>query len=139
MPMAKRPQRGRPRTSPLTRAEQLRIAKRAQRERERHAGLAAVQLRLPAEQAERLQAAVHAPRFRKVLDEFLQEVVVDVNQLPTLRELTWNRTDRWIPAEDALALYERNWRFIEPQLLTREEAALIDRLKTRFGSGVMNA
>ncbi len=39
--------RGRPRTSLLTRTEQLRAAKRAQRQRERRAGLATIELRLP--------------------------------------------------------------------------------------------
>ena len=131
--------RGRPRTSTLTRAEQLRAAKRAQRRRERRAGMAAVELRLPADQAERLRAAVGAPRFKQALDEFLQEVVLDIDMWPVLRELAWNRAGRWIAAEDALALYERNWRFVEPARLSKEEAGLIDRLKDRHGGGVFNA
>ena len=130
--------RGRPRTSTLTRAEQLRAAKRAQRARERGAGMAAVEIRLPVGQAERLRAAAAAPRFRTALDEFLQEVVLDVDRWPKLRELAWNRADRWIPAEHALALYERNWRFVEPAGLTKEEAQLIDRLKDRYGRGLLN-
>ena len=139
MKIKQKPARGRPKTSSLTRAEQLRAAKRAQRQRERRAGLAAVQLRLPANEAERLRAALNAPGFNKALDEFLEDVVLDINRWPKLRELAWNRADRWIPAEDALALYERNWRFVEPQRLTKEEANLIDRLKDRFGGGVLNA
>ncbi|HUP09959.1 MAG TPA: hypothetical protein VMU47_22605 [Caldimonas sp.] len=135
----KKPARGRPRTSPLTRAEQLRAAKRAQRQRLRGAGLTEVQLRLPASEATRLRAAANAPHFRKALDGFLQGVVVDIEQWPRLRELAWNRADRWIPAEEALALYERNWRFVQPNELTAEEAALVDRLKQQFGGGVVNA
>jgi hypothetical protein len=130
--------RGRPRTSPLTRAEQLRAAKRAQRRREHRAGLATVELRLPADQAARLRAAINTPRFTQALDQFLQDMVLDINQWPALRDLAWNRADPWIPAEDALALYERNWRFVEPAQLTREEADLIDHLKHRFGGGVLN-
>lgn len=130
--------RGRPRTSALTRAEQLRTAKRAQRQRERRAGVATIELRLPADQAERLRAAVTAPRFKAALDELLQDVVLDIDMWPKLRELTWSRADRWIPAEDALALYERNWRFVEPADLTTKEADLIDRLKNRYGGGVLN-
>jgi hypothetical protein len=130
--------RGRPRSSPLTRAEQLRAAKSAQRQRERRAGLATVELRLPADQAERMRAAVNTPRFKQALDEFLQDMVLDINAWPKLRELAWNRADRWIPAEDALALYERHWRFVEPAQLTKEEANLIDHLKHRFGGGVLN-
>ncbi len=135
----KAPGRGRPRTSSLTRAEQLRAAKRAQRQRERCAGLTTVELRLPAIQAERLRAAANVPRFNSALDQFLQEIVLDIEQWPSLRELAWNRTDRWIPAEEALALYERNWRFVDPQQLTQTEAELIDNLKQRFGNGMLNA
>jgi hypothetical protein len=131
--------RGRPRTSELTRAEQLRAAKRAQRERERLAGLAEVPLRLPAAQAERLRVARHIAGFDAALDVFLDEMVVDLGRYPRLRELAWNRADRWIPARDALALYERNWRFIDPAGLAQDEALLVDRLKDRFGGGVMNA
>jgi hypothetical protein len=130
--------RGRPRTSPLTRAEQLRAAKRAQRLREREAGLATVELRLPNRQAEQLRIAAATPRFAHALDQFLQHEVLDIDAWPALRELAWNRADRWIPAEEALALYERNWRFVEPAHLTSAEADLIDRLKQRFGAGVLN-
>jgi len=135
----KKPARGRPRTSPLTRPEQLRAAKRAQRQRLRGAGFTEIQLRLPIHEAARLRAAANAPHFRKALERFLQDVVVDMHQWPRLRELAWNRADRWIPAEEALALYERNWRFVQEDELTAEEAALIDRLKQRFGGGVLNA
>lgn len=130
--------RGRPRTSLLTRAEQLCAAKKAQRQRERRAGLATVELRLPASQATRLRAAASTPRFREALDEFLQGQVLEINQWPKLRELAWNRSDWLIPAEDALALYERHWRFVEQAQLTKEEANLIDYLKNRFGGGVLN-
>ena len=136
--MEQRKPRGRPKTSPLTRAEQLRHAKRVQRQRERREGLTAIELRLPAEDGERMRAAMRAPHFRKALDDFLRDVVLDLEQWPALRELAWNRADRWIPAEDAFALYERNWRFVERERLTPEEAALIERLKDRFGSGVVN-
>jgi len=130
--------RGRPRTSPYTRAEQLRAAKRTQRQKESRAGLTTVQLRLPAGQARRLRTVAYTPGFRQALDEFLEDQVLDINQWPMLRELAWNRADRWIPAEEALTLYERNWRFVEPAHLTQEEAALINHLKNKFGGGVMH-
>lgn len=129
---------GRPKTSPLTRTEQLREAKRAQRRRQRAAGVTTIELRLPAEQAERLRAVAHTPHFQQTFDRFLQDQVLDINAWPALRELAWNRADRWIPAKDALALYERNWRFVEPERLTQAEADLIDSLKQRFGGGVLN-
>ena len=137
--MNRKPPRGRPRTSPLTRVEQLRAAKRAQRKRERLAGLAEVQLRLTSDEAARLRVAANAPHFRKALDGLLEDLVVDLDRWPRLRELAWNRVDRWSPAEEALALYERNWRFVHPDELTPEEATLIDRLKGQFGGGVLNA
>ncbi len=131
--------RGRPRTSSLTRAEQLRAAKRAQRARERGAGIAAVELRLTRDEAKRLRIASTARDFKKNLADFLGEMVLDIAKWPRLRELAWNRAGRWIAAEDALALYERNWRFVEPARLTADEARLIERLKTRHGGGVLNA
>lgn len=136
--MNKTPKRGRPRISTLTRAEQLRAAKRAQRLRERAGGLAAVELRLPAGQARRLRVAAATPRFDSALDRLLDEMVIDLEAWPALKELAWNRADRFIPAEDALALYERNWRFVDPAVLGDPERDLIERLKERYGAGVFN-
>ena len=131
--------RGRPRTSRLDRPEQLRRAKRAQREREKAAGLVAIQLRVPAALAKRLRTAAASPMFARQIDHLLDDVVLDIQRWPRLRELAWNRKDRWIPADEALSLYERNWRFIEGEPLGKDEAALIERLKARYGSGVLNA
>jgi len=131
--------RGRPRRSPLTRAEQLRESKRAQRMRERQAGLAAVTLKLPGEEAGRLRAAAAARGFPEALSAFLGERVLDLEAWPVLKELAWNRADRWIPADEALALYERNWRHVDPRRLGPAEAALLERLKDRFGGGLLNA
>lgn len=129
---------GRPKTSALSRREQLRMAKRAHRLREREAGMAEVHLRLPREEARRFQVASKAGHFREALRSFLDETVLDLDRWPALRELAWNRAERWITAEDAFALYERNWRFIDPGRLAGDEAALIERLKHRFGGGVLN-
>lgn len=136
--MPRRAQPGRPRTSPLTRAEQLRAAKRAQRARQRAAGLRPVELTLEKGQAERWRAAAASPRFREEIGRFLDDMVVDRNAWPVLRDLTWNRSDRWIPAEEALRLYERNWRHVDATALGEEEAALIRRLALRFAGGVFH-
>jgi hypothetical protein len=133
------PKRGRPRTSLLTRAEQLRAAKRAQRMRDRKAGLTEIALRLTADRADRLRAAIATPHFNASLDGFLDDLILDLNAWPVLEELAWNRADRWIPAADAFALYERNWRFVEPKRLDKAEKELIERLRNRFGGGVLNA
>lgn len=130
---------GRPRTSPLTRAEQLRVAKRGQRRREREAGLAPVELRLAASSAQKLRLAAATPGFDSALDRFLEELVLEIDAWPTLRDLAWNRADRFMAAEDALSLYERNWRFVDVDLLDPREKSLIGRLKDRFGAGVINA
>lgn len=136
--MKRPPKVGRPRTSELTRAEQLRAAKRAQRLRERRGGLAAVELRLPAEKARRLRVAAATPAFDAALDRFLDEMVIDIEAWPALKELAWNRADRFIAAPDAFALYERNWRFVDAHVLEDPERALIERLKNRYGAGVFN-
>ena len=114
--MTKHPKLGRPRTSALNRAEQLHAAKRAQR----------------------LRAAVAAPQFGAALDKLIDETVLDLDAWPKLREIAWSRKGRWILAEDALALYERNWRFVEPERLDKTEGALIEQLKDRYGGGVLN-
>lgn len=137
--MEKRARRGRPRTSPLSRQEQLREAKRAHRRRQREAGVTEVNLRLPREEARRLQVAAGAAHFREALESFLDDTVIDLEKWPALRELAWNRAQRWIAAEDAFALYERNWRFVDRDRLTAGEAGLVDRLKRRFGAGMLNA
>ncbi len=117
----------------------MRESKRAQRLREREAGLATVTLKLPGEQAERMRAAAAAGGFREALSAFLGERVLDLEEWPVLKELAWNRADRWIPADEALALYERNWRHVDPRRLGPAENALLERLKSRFGRGLLNA
>lgn len=126
---------GRPRTSRYPRAEQLRRAKRAQRERERAAGLVHVDLALPRLEAQKLRVAAADPSFSKLLDE----MVVRVDDFAALREIAWNRTDEFISAREAFSLYERNWRFVDPSRLSDRERGLLDRLTERFGAGVMNA
>lgn len=121
------------REAPADRATQLREAKRRQRARQRRAGIVPVQLELPVAQAERLRAARQAPGFHRALDEFLDAAVVDLHAWPGLRELAWNRRDRWIPAEEALALYERNRRFLDEARLGPDERDLIARLRGRRG------
>ena len=131
--------RGRPRTNPLPRNEQLRLAKRAQRARERAAGLTLCQVKLSKPTSERLRHALLLPGFEGELARFLEDAVVDVREYPELALLCWNRSDRFVPAQEAFALYERNWRFVDQARLTPRERALIDRLAQRFGNGVLNA
>ena len=127
-----------PATSPARR-EQLRIAKRAQRERERRSGLALVQLRLPRPLAEKLAAAARQEGFPGLLEPALDDAVVRIADFPALAGIAWNRSDLWIAARDALRLYERNWRFVDSDALDPRERALIERLSARFGGGPLDA
>ena len=132
--------RGRPRTNPLPRAEQLRLAKRAQRARDRGIGLETVALKLPRDHAEPLRLVARLPEFQNELRDFLGERVVRVADYPMLRDLLWTgRRRELLPAREAFNLYERNWRFVNPPELTTNERALIERLRRRYGDGFLHA
>ena len=133
---ARRP--GRPKTSPHPRGEQLRRAKRAQRERDRKAGLVLCQLKMRAATAERLRNALAVPTFEARLDAYLAEAIVDARDYPDLQLLMWNRADRYLLDRDAFALYERNWRFVDRKRLAPRELALIRRLAAKYGNDVLN-
>jgi hypothetical protein len=131
--------RGRPRTNALPRREQLRVAKRAQRERQRRSDLVEVQLKLPKQVAEKLRVARRAAAFVDRLDAALERFVVRLADYPQLSDLAWNRVDRFIPVEEAFQLYERNWRFVDVARLDERERLLIERLKVSCGNGEINA
>jgi hypothetical protein len=131
--------RGRPKTSTLDRREQLRAAKRAQRARQRSTGLVDVHLTLPAGVAAKLAVVRRTPKFPELLDTLLERAVVRLADHPQLRDLAWNRTDEFIPAQEAFQLYERNWRFVEHEHLHERERELIARLKSEFGGDEINA
>lgn len=130
--------RGRPRTNPLPRSEQLRRAKRAQRERDRRAGLVLCQLKMRSATSERLRNALAIPGFEEQLDGFLADAIIDARQYPNLQLLMWNRADRFLSDRDAFGLYEHYWRFVDRKRLDRKELDLIRRLATKYGNGVLN-
>jgi hypothetical protein len=129
---------GRPAESPHPRREQLRLAKRAQRERERRAGVTDVTVKLPAREADRWRAAVSQPGFAERLGRFLDEELVEIDAHENLKGLCWNRRGRYLSAEEAFRLYERNWRFVDAHRMKPEERDLIQRLAARFGNGVLH-
>ena len=131
--------RGRPRTSHLSRSEQLRLAKRTQRSRERLAGQVEARLKLPADLAERLAFAARRPDFESALGAFLEREVIAIADYPQLQLLCWNRRGKFIAAFDAWSLYDRNARFVEHEKLTPAEQGLLRRLVDRFGGGAPNA
>jgi len=129
---------GRPKTSSLSRREQLRLAKRAQRARERAAGMTAVPLKLAARDAERMRAAMTRPEFTSRLRGLLDDTLVEIAAYENLAALCWNRRDRYLGAEEAFRLYERNWRLVDQRRMKLIERALIERLAARYGNGVLN-
>ena len=68
----------------------------------------------------------------------LDETLVEVGAYENLATLCWNRRDRYLAAEEAFRLYERNWRFVDTRRMKPAEHALIERLATRYGNGVLN-
>jgi hypothetical protein len=94
---------------------------------------------LPEDTARKLRVARSTADFPDLLDDALDQLIVRLADYPQLRDLAWNRTGEYIPAKEAFQLYERNWRFVEPGRLDSHERTLIDRLKARFGGGVINA
>lgn len=61
---------------------------------------------------------------------------VRVSLYPQLRQLCWNRPGtKVVDGETALALYERNWRFVERDAITPREQKLLNRLVAAHGNG----
>lgn len=62
-----------------------------------------------------------------------------IAEYPQLRLIAWNRQDDDLIEEDeALALYERNWRYVDQTQLSLKEQQLIDRLVKQYGNGVFH-
>jgi hypothetical protein len=116
----------------------MRLAKRAQRRREREADRVEVQLKLPKPVAEKLAVARNGKSFVAWLEAALDRAIVRVADYPQLCDVMWSRRDRLIRGEEALQLYERNWRFIDVDRLTPKERQLIERLKIEYGNGELN-
>jgi len=66
------------------------------------------------------------------------EKTFSIDDYPQLSLLAWNRVIRTIDEEEAFALYERNWRFVDVDTLTKSESNFIDRLIQKYGNGVLN-
>jgi len=59
-----------------------------------------------------------------------------INDYPQLRFIAWNRPgDQMIAEEEAFALYEHNWRFVDVQALNEDELTLIKKLNDVVGHG----
>ena len=64
--------------------------------------------------------------------------MIRLADFPQLRMLAWNRpAEVEVDEAEALALYEANWRFVEPETLNEAEAALLRRLFQEQGAGLL--
>lgn len=66
----------------------------------------------------------------------IEDRAVVPEKFPELAKLVWNRDPtRPIDPETAFALYERNWRFVDVDRMTGDEADLLRHLVERYGGG----
>ena len=64
---------------------------------------------------------------------------VRISDWPQLAEVAWQVTpDSCIVEAEALALYERNWRFIKPDEMSTQERSFLNHLIVEYGNGVLN-
>ena len=122
-----------------TRQKQLRAAKRRQRLKDKEAGQALYQLKLPVAHCDRFKTAMQSAGFVSRFFAFLQHEVIRVDDCPNLAMLCWNRDLQYMTREDAFKLYERNWRLLDSNNLDERERSLIQELKDEFGQGLINA
>lgn len=62
--------------------------------------------------------------------------LIRLEEYPQLRQIAWQLgAVQQVTAQEALALYERNWRHVERASLTQKESTLIDALAREFGGG----
>lgn len=121
------------------RREQLRLAKRRQRAREKRRGLATYQLRLPHRLAEKLKAGGKRAVFVEALQAFIDHEVLCIDDYENLRLIAWNRAGRFMTRDEAFQLYECNWRHVDQNCMDTKERDLIAQLAQEHGNGVINA
>jgi hypothetical protein len=63
---------------------------------------------------------------------------VEIARYPALRLLAWQLHQERLSEPEALALYEREWRHLDPDRLGPDERALIEHLARTYGQGVLN-
>ncbi len=121
------------------RREQLRLAKRRQRAREKRRGLATYQLRLPRRLAEKLKAGGKRAGFVDALQAFIDREVLCIDDYENLRLIAWNRAGRYMTRAEAFQLYECNWRHVDQNGMDPGEREMIAQLTQEHGNGVINA
>ena len=64
--------------------------------------------------------------------------MIKINNYPQLKLISWNIHVNEITEDDALGLYETNWRYIDQSSLTNKERKLIERLIRVYGKGLLH-
>ena len=126
-------------TTRPVRREQLRLAKRRQRAREKQRGMAIYQLRLPRNLAEKLKAGVQHADFSDALHTFIDRQIIHADDYENLQLLAWNRAIRFMTRADAFRLYENNWRHVDTNTMSANERDLLMGLAKEFGNGIIHA
>lgn len=121
------------------RREQLRLAKRRQREKEKQQGLVTYQLRLPERLADKLKVGNKHREFTAALKSFIDDQVLCLDDYESLALLAWNRSGRFVTRSEAFQLYERNWRHVDGDALSDKERKLINDLAREYGRGIILA
>ncbi len=63
-------------------------------------------------------------------------IMVRIADYPQLNAIAWNRPNGGsIDEAEALALYERNWEYVDNNALTPREEAFVQELATNYGNG----
>lgn len=66
-------------------------------------------------------------------------MTIRIQDYPQLALITWQRrADSELSEEEALALYEANWRYVDQASMSADEKALLQRLVVQYGHGVLN-
>ena len=66
------------------------------------------------------------------------EAMINIGDYAQLKAICWNRRhDEPITAQAALAIYERNWDYVDRANLTAEETTLIEYLRETVGNGAL--
>ena len=120
------------------RLEQLRNAKRRQRDRDKADGFSLYQIKLPTRLVGKLKAGMNEETFVARLFDFVDKEIVDVRDYPTLKLLCWNRDQAFITRKKAFQVYEGNWRHVDESKMDQRELNLLATLKNEFGQGVIN-
>jgi transcriptional regulator with XRE-family HTH domain len=81
-----------------------------------------------------LDMDLHVPEAHRKTSRFESTEKIRLADYPQLKRLAWQLKDTTeVTAEEALDLYERNWRHLEHDKLSARERQLIEELLARLG------